>query len=73
MSISITHEGSLIKYGYHVSKSDLARHRALNKAIRSLGYGVVMKKINAVAVLNKHNAKGKIYESDKNYIKEKWN
>lgn len=72
MTITIEHKGSLSKYGYHADKSDMARHRALNVAVKTVGYDTTMRKVNAIAVLNKNNKYGEIYESDKKYLKDKF-
>jgi hypothetical protein len=54
MSIVISKEGSLSKYGYKASKTVHARKIALVKAVKANGYLKVMRRVNAIYVLNKN-------------------
>lgn len=72
--ISITKPGSLSKYGYSMSKTAIARRRALSKAVKSYGYGTVMRKVNALYVFNKkkHPGIAKKATADKKWLREKY-
>lgn len=65
-------KGTLGKYGYKNvrSLSPEKRKRALRKAVKSLGKEKVIKKVNAVAVLNKNKPVGRIFRSDVNNLKK---
>lgn len=63
-------QGELTKFGYRLNLSAPQRHEALKKSIYAEGYGLTMKRINALYVLNKNNpSKVKILTEDKNYIR----
>ena len=47
-------KGTLTEYGYHFDKTPIARHRALNKAYKAHGYAKIVRKLNAISVLNKN-------------------
>lgn len=66
--------GTLSKFGYSLYGSDSSRHRALDKAVKEYGPGTVIKKLNAVAVLNKNNhpAASNVYRFDIHYIQTKY-
>lgn len=49
-------KGTLRQYGYSTSKSAAERHDALEKAVHRYGKGVVVKKLNAVRVLNRNRS-----------------
>lgn len=72
--ISITKPGSLSKYGYSMSKTAVARRRALAKAVKVYGYGTVMRKVNALYVFNKkkHPGIAKKATGDKKWLREKY-
>ena len=74
--IPVTRPGMLTAYGYSVSKSPMARHRALTKAIT---YGMqkpleVFHRLQAVATLSKRTmpSYAKTYRYDRNYIGRKF-
>ena len=74
--IPVTRPGMLSAYGYSVSKSPLARHRALGKAIT---YGMqkplaVFHRLQAVATLSKRTmpSYARTYRYDRNYIGRKF-
>ncbi len=52
--IIVSKEHSLSKHGYSTTKSSSERHRSLSKAVKEYGYGPIMKKLNAVYVLNRN-------------------
>lgn len=74
--IPITRPGMLTMYGYSVSKSALARHRALDKAIRMGGQKPisVFRRLQAVATLSKRTmpSYSKAYRLDRNFIGRKF-
>lgn len=47
-------QGDLTKHGYSLKKSDLSRHRALNKARKEYSYAGLVHKLNALAILMKN-------------------
>lgn len=51
--ISTLKSDSLSKYGYKLSKSPIARHRALKKAARSRGTLAVLKRVNLIGNYSK--------------------
>lgn len=74
--IPVTRPGMLTAYGYSVSKSPLARHRALTKAIT---YGAqkplaVFHRLQAIATLSKRTlpSYAKTYRYDRNYVGRKF-
>lgn len=69
--ISIEKTGSLSKLGYSTKNTTLdARRTALKKAVKKYGYNYTMKKINALAILNKNKPVGPKFNSDKNWLKK---
>ena len=52
--IKVRKEGALGKYGYHSSDSAEVRHRALRKASRGSTPVEIVRRLNAIAVLNKN-------------------
>ena len=66
--------GKLTKFGYATSKSDGARHAALNKAIRKYGALSVYRKLNAQVVLRKSKQPEarKVFEEDAEWVKEEY-
>jgi hypothetical protein len=74
--IIIKNEGFLRSYGYSSKSPDRTRHIALKKAIigSPKGYSSVMKKLNAVQILNKNRNPefSKIVGRDKEYIMKKF-
>lgn len=74
--IRISRPGMLSVYGYSASKTPLARHRALTKAITQ-GHQkplAVFRRLQAVATLSKRTmpAYAKTYRYDRNYIGRKF-
>ena len=63
--IKISHKGTMM--GYKVANSMAKRHASLTKVVRKYGYGPAMKKLNALAVFNKHNSSSRIYNKDKRW------
>ena len=63
-------KGALGKYGYKIKESPKKRHTALRKAVSSLGYSNVMKKVNALGVLmrNTEPAYAREITDDKDFI-----
>ena len=51
--LSTSKSDSLSKYGYKLSKSPIARHRALKKATRSRGTLAVLKRVNLISNYSK--------------------
>ena len=62
-------KGDLTSLGYHKSKTQTARHRALNKAVRKYGPLSTFRKLNAVMVYSK---KSSTFKKDRNWIKKKF-
>jgi len=63
-------------YGYHsvVSMSVQSRHRALNKAVNDMGYLPIIKKLNALATLNRNTNPNisQIFKTDQEWLSEKY-
>jgi len=66
--IKITHKGSLKKFGYSSKSSEKDRHKSLLEAIKEYGKDEVIKKVNALAVLNKNKPIGNIFQNDLKFI-----
>jgi hypothetical protein len=64
-------KGELLKYGYVYRKSDLDRHEALRKAIKSFGALGVYRKLDAVAKLSKRTAPkaSVVFKKDRDWLK----
>jgi hypothetical protein len=64
--------GELKSKGYSTTGSLKQRHAALKKAVRSYGRLSTLRKLNAVAVLNKRRAPGrsKTFKADRNWVKK---
>ena len=60
--------------GYSTSKSDLSRHRALNKSVKKYGALKTFRKLNAVATLNKNRAPSvsKVFLRDREWVNKKY-
>jgi hypothetical protein len=54
--IPIRHDGSLTKYGYSTKAVAAARRAALMAAVVQYGWGKVILKLNAIAILTKRTA-----------------
>ena len=65
-------KGDLTKYGYHLKSKSTTRHKALGKARKHYPYATMIRKLNALSILNKN--KNKTYsnkaKSDMNYLKK---
>jgi hypothetical protein len=62
-------EGTLTKYGYHARSSLKDRRISLGKAIKAYGTTVVIRKLNAICILNKNTnpSISKIFCTDKRW------
>ena len=61
--------GELTSLGYKTDKSEIARHRALGRAIKKYGRNKVLKKINVLANLSVNKPKlHRIYKKDVEWI-----
>ena len=64
--------GTLKKHGYShiVTLTVSQRRRALRKALAEFGYVTLMRKVNAVAVLNRntHPRLARLFEADKKWL-----
>jgi hypothetical protein len=71
-SRGIKNKGSLTRVGYREKKDALARHRALDKAVRKYGYKKTMDKVNDLYVLNKNKANETVrnLQADKNFLRK---
>mgnify|MGYP000701639980 CR=1 FL=1 len=66
-------EGELTKHGYHLDKSLIARHRALNKSVKEDGYVTVIRRLNLLRIFNKKNKdKYDLITSDMEYLRKKY-
>ncbi len=67
-------KGDLTKYGYAVSKSPVARHRALSKSIKNSRSKSlkVFRKLNALAILQKNTSprNARVFNADKAWVKK---
>jgi hypothetical protein len=70
-------KGKLSRFGYSTSKSDIARHRVLNKAIKKYGALNVYQKLKAQVTLRKNaksnTKKGKtrtVFNEDADWVKQ---
>jgi hypothetical protein len=63
-------KGDLIRFGYSTKKSVRSRHISVGKAARAYGKGTIIKKLNAVAILNKNRnpVVSKIFREDMKYV-----
>lgn len=70
----MTHE--LGKFGYHdvVNMSVRMRHSSLNDVVNTMGYLPVIKKLNALATLNKNTnpAVSKVFKDDQEWLSKKY-
>ena len=72
-SISLK-KGTLSQFGYSSFDTITNRRKALGKAVRKLGYGTVVKKVNVVAILNKNRnpTVSRKMNADKNWLVKKY-
>ena len=66
--IKIKNTGSLTHLGYSSKLPAKERRKSLTLALHLYGYDSVMRKINAIATLNKNKPIGKIFASDKAWL-----
>ncbi len=67
-------KGTLTKFGYSTNLNKEQRLSKLKKAVKSLGYSTVIKKLNVVRILNKNTnpvVSSKFYEDIKQLKKHK--
>jgi hypothetical protein len=66
----VLRKGTLSKYGYSTKISKESRHAALRKAVEDGSRLVAIRKLNALAILNKnaHPARYQILRSDMKYV-----
>lgn len=65
-------KGMLKRIGYNVNKSDLSRHRAINKGIKEYSKNTMIRRLNAVSVFLKNSSpkKAKIFKKDMYYVQK---
>ena len=69
--INKSYKVSLSKYGYKLSKSQLARHKALKKASRAVGTLDVLKRVNLIGNYSKSVPYNyKVLRDDVEYLKD---
>jgi len=63
-------KGQLSELGYRSSDYAEDRHKALRKAVKKYGAGVVVLKLNAICILNKNRApsSSEIFCRDKRWV-----
>ena len=67
--VEIRHPGTLKSCGYSTNDSSSTRHEALKKAIKKYGKDEVIRKVNALVVLNKGRPElHKKYAMDLEYV-----
>jgi hypothetical protein len=72
--ITLSHEGSLTDLGYDVYASEDDKRRALKRAIKAYGHLAVIRRLNAVSVLNKNRepALSKKFARDRDWVSAKY-
>lgn len=70
--IIIKNKGDLKKFNYSSKNKEIDRRISLLKAVQNSSFGSVIKKLNAVSILNKNkNPKvSKIFKKDMKYIQK---
>jgi hypothetical protein len=70
----VLHKGTLRQFGYDTTDKSMERQKALSRAVRNLGWLVVFRKLNAVAILTKRSnpTKSKIFSQDKAWVRKKY-
>jgi len=65
-------KGELKAMGYDATASASVRHAAIAKAVGAYGRLSTLRKLNAIAVLNKRTspARAKTFKSDRNWVKK---
>lgn len=67
-------KGTLSSYGYSTKDNNKDRHNALRKAVKHEGANAIVRKLNAVAVLNTSRAPraASILAQDKRWVQDKF-
>ena len=67
-------KGSLTKHGYSSKKTERSRHISLKKAVLETSKTTVVRKLNAVKILNKNtNPKvSKVFKLDQEWVQKKF-
>lgn len=67
-------EGLLTKVGYRHTLGATARHKALDKAVKSYGRNSTIRKLNAIATYSKRTgpSRAKIYKTDMHYVQKSY-
>lgn len=65
-------KGTLSNFGYSSKIQAKKRKEALTEAVKNIGYGIVVKKLNAISILNKNtNPKiSEIFKKDMNWVQK---
>ena len=65
-------QGDLTKHGYKLDKTELARHRAIHKAVKEYGKNSVIRKLNALSILmrNTQPNNSKKLRKDMEYVQK---
>ena len=71
IKLSPKHKGCLKKLGYSSRDVPEVRHKSLRRAVQQYGKGNVVKKLNAICVLNKNRSPliSRTFCTDKKYVK----
>jgi hypothetical protein len=66
----VLRKGTLSRYGYSTKISTEARHMALRKALENLPRATIVRKLNALAILNKntHPSRSRILRADMKFV-----
>ena len=67
-------KGTLTQFGYSLYGAPSQRHAALDAAVNFFGYATIIKKLNAIRVLNKnkHPDSSAVYTSDMHYVQRRY-
>jgi hypothetical protein len=67
-------KGTLSKFGYSLDKKAEVRRKALDKAVKEIGYLPVIRKLNAVAILQKNTnpVNSRKFRYDKDWVSKKY-
>jgi hypothetical protein len=70
VNIRILNRGSLTSLGYHIDSPASERHRFLREAVRIYGKTDLIRKLNAVSVLNRNRnpRASRIFHQDMLYV-----
>lgn len=63
-------KGEFKKIGYDVNKSNLSRHRALNRGVKEYTKNTMIRRLNAISTLLKNTSpkKSEIFKKDMYYV-----